>query len=63
MNKNRMLSTDGETNSTVAARRRSNKDERLTGSQKEKYTRMIDPFPRKSVFYFGRLGAMEHENE
>src|ERR1700735_984862 len=44
--RNRLLATDGETNCTNATRSRSTKDKRLTSSQREKYTRMIDRFPR-----------------
>jgi len=52
MNKNRMLSTDGETNCTTRPEEEVKRQE-IDWLAKRKYTRMIDQFPRKSVFYFG----------
>jgi len=48
-----MPSTDGENNCPNATRNRNKKTKDLTGSQRENYTRMIDQFPRKSIFYLG----------
>jgi hypothetical protein len=42
MNKNRMLSTDCETNGTKANGKRSKNEQRLTSFEKENYTRTID---------------------
>jgi hypothetical protein len=53
MNKNRISQQTVKSTAQARPEGEVNKDKRLTGPQREKYTRMIDQFPRKSVFYFG----------
>src|ERR1700722_1130100 len=51
--KNRMLSSDGETNCTYATRSRNKKDKRFDWQAKTKIYSRDRSVPRKSVFYFG----------